>query len=62
MRDLNNVASRRCRERRKRKLENAGQELETQVVKNEELKMKVRILQEQVDLIKAEILKAISKA
>merc|ERR1719188_885286 len=44
MRDLNNIASQRCRLKRKSKMQNALEELKEEENKNKELSMKVRIL------------------
>merc|ERR1719461_2203053 len=52
MRDLNNVASQRCRLKRKLKMQNAIDELQLSEEKNTELKMKVRTLEEQVKTLK----------
>merc|ERR1719322_2132535 len=52
MRDLNNIASQRCRLKRKSKMQNALEELKAEEDKNKELSMKVRILEEQVKALK----------
>lgn len=58
MRDLNNEASRRCRENRKRKLVTLEQEEEIEKERNGDLQMKVRLLEEQVSRIKEAILRS----
>merc|ERR1711902_407935 len=60
MRDLNNVASQRCRLKRKFKMQNAIDELKLSEEKNTELKMKVRILEEQVKTLKKHFINTIS--
>jgi len=60
MRDLNNVASQRCRLKRKLKMQNAIDELKLSEEKNTELKMKVRILEEQVKTLKKHFINKIS--
>jgi len=60
MRDLNNVASQRCRLKRKFKMQNAIDELKLSEEKNTELKMKVRILEEQVKTLKKHFINKIS--
>jgi len=60
MRDLNNVASQRCRLKRKLKMQNAIDELQLSEEKNTELKMKVRILEEQVKTLKKHFINKIS--
>ena len=60
MRDLNNVASQRCRLKRKSKMQNALEELKEEEDKNKELSMKVRILEEQVKALKQHFIKKIS--
>merc|ERR1719411_153309 len=52
MRDLNNIASQRCRLKRKSKMQNAIEELKSSEEKNRELSMKVRILEEQFKTLK----------
>merc|ERR1719322_1860185 len=47
MRDLNNIASQRCRLKRKDKLQTALNELKESEEKNKELKIKYRLLEEQ---------------
>jgi len=58
MRDLNNEASRRCRENRKRKFATLEVDMKIETERNADLKMKVRILDEQVKRIKDAILKS----
>merc|ERR1712062_488781 len=60
MRDLNNIASQRCRLKRKSKMQNAFDELKLSEEKNTELKMKVRILEEQVKTLKKHFINKIS--
>jgi len=60
MRDLNNMASQRCRLKRKSKMQNAIDELKISEEKNTELKMKVRILEEQVKTLKTHFINKIS--
>jgi len=60
MRDLNNMASQRCRLKRKSKMQNAIDELKISEEKNTELKMKVRILEEQVKTLKKHFINKIS--
>merc|ERR1712018_757298 len=60
MRDLNNIASQRCRLKRKSKMQNAIDELKISEEKNTELKMKVRILEEQVKTLKKHFINKIS--
>ena len=60
MRDLNNIASQRCRLKRKSKMQNAIDELKLSEEKNTELKMKVRILEEQVKTLKKHFIDKIS--
>jgi len=60
MRDLNNVASQKCRLKRKFKMQNAIDELKLSEEKNTELKMKVRILEEQVKTLKKHFINKIS--
>merc|ERR1712018_637656 len=60
MRDLNNVASQKCRLKRKFKMQNAIDELRLSEEKNTELKMKVRILEEQVKTLKKHFINKIS--
>merc|ERR1712213_30047 len=59
MRDLNNMASQRCRLKRKSKMQNAIDELKLSEEKNTELKMKVRILEEQVKTLKTHFINKI---
>jgi hypothetical protein len=51
MRDLNNVASKRCRSNRKLKIQNMEQEVAKEMERNSDLKMKVRLLEEQVSIL-----------
>merc|ERR1711963_200072 len=60
MRDLNNIASQRCRLKRKSKMQNAIEELKASEEKNKELSMKVRILEEQVKVLKQHFITKIS--
>merc|ERR1711963_983525 len=60
MRDLNNIASQRCRLKRKSKMQNALDELKEVENKNKELSMKVRILEEQVKALKQHFITKIS--
>merc|ERR1711963_1254582 len=60
MRDLNNIASQRCRLKRKSKMQNALEELKAEEDKNKELSMKVRILEEQVKALKQHFITKIS--
>merc|ERR1712018_448998 len=60
MRDLNNIASQRCRLKRKDKLQTALNELKESEEKNKELKIKYRLLEEQVRVIKKAFLQRIS--
>merc|ERR1712038_1015302 len=60
MRDLNNVASQRCRLKRKEKQQAAIDELTEEQEKNRELSMKVRLLEEQVAALKKHFIKKIS--
>merc|ERR1712038_2124118 len=60
MRDLNNIASQRCRLKRKSKMQNALEELKEEENKNNELSMKVRILEEQVKALKQHFITKIS--
>ena len=59
MRDLNNLASRRCRQNRKQKLSTLSTEESREREKNDDLKMKVRLLEEQVKRVKDAIFKSI---
>lgn len=59
MRDLNNVASKRCRQNRKMKLQTMETILEKEGERNADLKMKVRLLEEQVKRVKDAIFKSI---
>merc|ERR1712226_1257539 len=60
MRDLNNVASQRCRLNRKKKMNGALDELKKEEEKNKLLTMRVRLLEEQVLSLKDEFKKRIS--
>merc|ERR1712038_495717 len=60
MRDLNNVASQRCRLKRKEKQQARIDELTQEQDKNRELSMKVRLLEEQVAALKKHFIKKIS--
>ncbi len=62
MRDLNNIASQRCRQNRKRKLEILQSEEEKETERNNDLKIKVRLLEEQVKRVKDAIFKSIVPA
>jgi hypothetical protein len=60
MRDLNNVASQRCRLKRKNKMQNVFEDLKQEEEKNRELSMKVRLLEEQVAALKKHFINKIS--
>ena len=60
MRDLNNEASRRCRENRKLKQEEAERELQQLMVINQEKKRIVAEMEKQVKEMKARILQDVS--
>lgn len=60
MRDLNNVASQRCRLKRKTKQQGAFEDLKQEEEKNRELSMKVRLLEEQVAALKKHFIKRIA--
>merc|ERR1712226_1255720 len=60
MRDLNNVASQRCRLKRKQKMHGALEELRNEEEKNQKLSMKVRLLEEQVKALKQAFISKIS--
>jgi hypothetical protein len=60
MRDLNNLASKRCRQNRKVKLEHLEKELEKERERNADLQMKVRLLDEQVKRVKDAIFNSIA--
>merc|ERR1711963_1244415 len=60
MRDLNNEASRRCRENRKLKQELAERELEELLVINKERRSMVAEMEKQVAEMKAKILQSVS--
>ena len=59
MRDLNNEASKRCRENGKQKLATLTTEESIERERNNDLRMKVRLLEEQVKRVKDAILHAI---
>jgi hypothetical protein len=59
MRDLNNIASRRCRQNRKQKFVTLERQEEVEAERNSDLKMKVRLLEEQVKRVKDAIFKSI---
>merc|ERR1712141_845930 len=61
MRDLNNVASQRCRLRRKEKMHGAVSQLKEEEEKNKLLTMRVRLLEEQVLALKEEFKKRVAK-
>lgn len=60
MRDLNNVASQRCRLKRKEKMYGAFDELTQEEEKNKILSIKVRLLEEQVKALKQTFISRIS--
>jgi hypothetical protein len=60
MRDLNNIASQRCRLKRKSKMHSALDDLKQEEEKNKELTMRVRILEEQVQTLKKHFINRIS--
>jgi len=60
MRDLNNVASQRCRLKRKQKAQSALDDLKQEEEKNRELSIKVRLLEEQVAALKKHFINKIS--
>merc|ERR1712018_722650 len=60
MRDLNNIASQRCRLKRKSKMQNALDELKEVEDKNKELVIKNRLLEEQVRIIKKAFIQRIA--
>jgi hypothetical protein len=60
MRDLNNVASQRCRLRRKEKMHGAVSQLKEEEEKNKLLTMRVRLLEEQVLALKEEFKKRVA--
>merc|ERR1712150_206497 len=60
MRDLNNVASQRCRLKRKQKMHSALEELKNEEEKNEQLTIKVRVLEDQVRDLKKLFINKIS--
>jgi len=55
MRTLNNDASRRCRQNRKLKEQAKQHEMEALKEKNEHLKLKLKVMQEQVDRLRTEM-------
>lgn len=59
MRDLNNQASKRCRQNRKQKLDTLEHDLSKERERNSDLQMKVRLLEEQVKRVKDAIFKSI---
>ena len=59
MRDLNNLASKRCRQNRKQKMETLEHDLSKERERNSDLEMKVRLLEEQVKRVKDAIFKSI---
>merc|ERR1712018_678438 len=60
MRDLNNVASQRCRLKRKEKMHGAVTQLKEEEEKNKLLTMRVRLLEEQVIALKEEFKKRVA--
>jgi hypothetical protein len=60
MRDLNNSASRRCRQKRKNKMNSAFEELKQEEERNKELQMRVRVLEDQVQALKARFINKIA--
>merc|ERR1712079_248146 len=60
MRDLNNVASQRCRLRRKEKMHGAVSQLKEEEEKNKLLTMRMRLLEEQVLALKEEFKKRVA--
>merc|ERR1719288_674590 len=60
MRDLNNIASQRCRLKRKSKMQHALDELKEVEDKNKELVIKNRLLEEQVRIIKKAFIQRIA--
>jgi len=61
MRDLNNDASKRCRENRKRKLQQLEEDLVAEEQRNQTLKLKLRLLEEAKDEAKKMFLQSIAK-
>ena len=57
MRDLNNLASRRCRRRRREEVSQRETQLETLINKNTELKIKVAEMEERVKNVKESLAK-----
>merc|ERR1712061_58362 len=60
MRDLNNIASQRCRLKRKSKMQQALDDLKNVEEQNKELKIKYRLLEEQVRVIKKAFIQRIA--
>merc|ERR1712203_214618 len=60
MRDLNNVASQRCRLKRKEKMHGAVSQLKEEEEKNKLLTMRMRLLEEQVIALKEEFKKRVA--
>ena len=60
MRDLNNIASQRCRLKRKSKMQQALDDLKNVEEQNKELKIKYRLLEEQVRVIKKAFIQKIA--
>jgi hypothetical protein len=60
MRDLNNVASQRCRLKRKEKMNSAFDELKQEEERNKELQMRVRVLEDQVQALKSRFINKIA--
>jgi len=60
MRDLNNLASQRCRLKRKSKMHTVLKDLKDEEERNAELTMKVRVLEEQVKGLKARFIRQIA--
>jgi len=61
MRDLNNDASKRCRENRKRKLQQLQEDLVAEEQRNQTLKLKLRLLEEAKEEAKRMFLQSIAK-
>jgi len=61
MRDLNNDASKRCRENRKRKLQQLEEDLVVEEQRNQTLKLKLKLLEEAKDEAKRMFLQSIAK-
>jgi hypothetical protein len=60
MRDLNNVASQRCRRKRKEKMNDAFDELKQEEERNKVLTIQVNVLEEQVKALKARFINRIA--